>query len=138
VPNPSATLNAWWKRYALDARPGLCIIISDFLDTEGYAEGLNALGSSRLDINVLHTLSSDELDPEFAGDLRLRDVETTAMQDVSLDDAALNQYRQRLNRWTAEIADFCRRRSGKYHLTDTSDTLEKIVLRDLRREGWIV
>jgi uncharacterized protein (DUF58 family) len=138
VPNPSATLNAWWKRYALDAHPGLCIIISDFLDPEGYAEGLNALGSSRLDINVLHTLSTDELDPEFAGDLRLRDVETTAMQDVSLDDAALNQYRQRLNRWIAEIADFCRRRGGKYHLTDTSDTLEKIVLRDLRREGWIV
>src|SRR5690242_15936656 len=34
-------LNSWWKRYALDARPGLCIVISDFLDVEGYAEGLN-------------------------------------------------------------------------------------------------
>ena len=131
-------LSSWWKRYALDARPGLCIVISDFLDAEGYAEGLNALGASRLDVNVLHTLSADELDPEFAGDLRLRDIESTATQDVSLDDAALNQYRQRLNRWTGEISEFCHRRGGKYHLTDTSELLEKIVLRDLRREGWLL
>jgi uncharacterized protein (DUF58 family) len=133
----SSGLNDWWKRYALDARPGLCIILSDFLDAEGYTEGVNALGASRLDVNVLHTLSPDELDPEFAGDLRLKDIETSAMQDVSLDDAALNQYRQRLSRWMGELSDFCRRRGGKYHLVDTSDSLEKIVLRDLRREGWI-
>jgi Protein of unknown function DUF58 len=131
-------LNTWWKRYALDARPGLCIIISDFLDIGGYSEGLNALGSSRLDVNVLHTLSPEEIDPEFAGDLRLKDIETADMQDVSLDDAALSQYRQRMHQWTGEIADFCRRRGGKYHTTDTSETIEKIVLRDLRREGWIV
>jgi uncharacterized protein (DUF58 family) len=130
-------LSAWWRRYALDARPGLCIIISDFLDAEGYVEGLNALGASRLDVNVLHTLSPEELDPEFAGDLRLRDIETSATQDVSLDDAALSQYRQRLGQWTAEINDFCRRRGGKYHLADTGDSVEKIILRDLRREGWI-
>ncbi len=132
------SLNNWWRRYALDARPGLCIVISDFLDADGYAEGLNALGSSRLDVGVLHTLSPAELDPEFAGDLRLRDIETAATQDISLDDAALIQYRQRLNQWTGEIAEFCRRRGGKYHLTDTSEPVEKVVLRDLRREGWVV
>jgi hypothetical protein len=134
----NAHLNAWWRRYALDARPGLCIIISDFFDESGYSEGLNALGASRLDVNVLHTLSPEELDPEFAGDLRLRDIETNAALDVSLDDAALIQYRQRLNQWTGEIADFCRKRGGKYHLTNTSDSVEQIALRDLRREGWIV
>jgi uncharacterized protein (DUF58 family) len=131
-------LNAWWKRYALDARPGLCIIISDFFDAEGYAEGLNALGASRLDVNVLHTLSPEELDPNFIGDLRLRDIESSATQDVSLDDVALGQYHQRLKQWTGEIADFCRRRGGKYHLTNTDDGVEQIALRDLRREGWIL
>jgi uncharacterized protein (DUF58 family) len=136
--HPAVHLNAWWKRYALDVRPGLCVIISDFFDAEGYAEGLNALGSARLDLYLLHTLSPEELDPEFAGDLRLRDIETSATQDVSLDDAALIQYRQRLQQWTGSIADFCRRRGGKYHLTNTAESVEQITLRDLRREGWIV
>ena len=132
------SLNSWWKRYSMDASPGLCIIVSDFLDAEGYTEGLNALGSNRLDVYVLHTLSPEELDPEFGGDLRLRDIESSANQDVSLDDAALSQYRQRLNLWTNELSDFCRRRGGKYHLTDTSESIEKIILRDLRRASWIV
>ena len=132
------SLNNWWKRYALDARPGLCIVISDLFDSDGYADGLNALGSSRLDVNVLHTLSPEEIDPEIAGDLRLRDIESAATQDVSLDDAALSQYRQRLTAWTGEIAEFCHRRGGKYHVVDTSESLEKIVLRDLRRDGWLV
>ncbi len=131
-------LNAWLKRYALDARPGLCILISDMLDEGGYTEGFNALGNSRLDVNLLHTLSSDELDPQFAGDLRLKDVETANQQDMSLDDAVLGQYRQRLTAWSEEIAAQVRRRGGRYHLTDTSLPLEQIVLKDLRREEWLI
>jgi hypothetical protein len=139
-PNPGGrpSLNAWLKRYALDARPGLCILISDMLDEGGYAEGFNALGNSRLDVNLLHTLSPDELDPQFTGDLRLKDVETTHLQDMSLDDAVINQYRQRLVAWSEEIAANVRRRGGRYHLTDTSLSLEEIVLKDLRRAEWLI
>lgn len=131
-------LNAWLKRYALDARPGLCILISDMLDESGYTEGFNALGGSRLDVSLLHTLSPDELDPPFTGDLRLKDVETANQQDMSMDDAVLSQYRQRLAAWSEEIAANVRRRGGRYHLTDTSLPLEEIVLKDLRREEWLI
>ncbi|MFC1466125.1 MAG: DUF58 domain-containing protein [Candidatus Brachytrichaceae bacterium NZ_4S206] len=131
-------LNAWLKRYALDARPGLCILISDMLDEGGYTEGFNALGNSRLDVSLLHTLSPDELEPPFTGDLRLKDVETTNQQDMSMDDAVLSQYRQRLAAWSDEIAANIRRRGGRYHLTDTSLPLEQIVLKDLRREEWLI
>ncbi len=131
-------LNAWLKRYALDARPGLCILISDMLDEGGYTEGFNALGNSRLDVNLLHTLSADELDPQFTGDLRLKDVETANHQDMSLDDAVLSQYRQRLTVWSEAIAAQVRRRGGRYHLTDTSLPIEQIVLKDLRRAEWLV
>jgi uncharacterized protein (DUF58 family) len=131
-------LNPWLKRYALDAKPGLCILISDMLDEGGYADGLNALGGSRLDVSLLHTLSPDELDPQFVGDLRLKDIETAGLQDMSMDDVVLNQYRQRLNAWSEEIAGQVRRRGGRYHLTDTSFPIEQIMLKDLRREEWLV
>lgn len=132
------SINPWLKRYALDARPGMCILISDLLDEQGYADGLNALGSARLDVNLLHTLCPAEIDPQFVGDLKLKDIETAAMQDMSMDDVALNQYRERLQTWTAEIAIFCRKRGGKYHLTDTSLPVEQILLRDLRKEEWLI
>ena len=143
-PNRSAqgskpqTINHWLRRYALDARPGFGILISDLLDEQGYIDGLNALGSSRIDIHVVHTLCPAELDPQFVGDLKLKDVETAAFQDMSMDDVALNQYRERLDAWTTEISAFCRKRGGKYHLTDTSAPIEQILLRDLRKEEWLV
>ncbi len=135
---PTAGLNVWWKRYALDARPGICVIISDLLDAEGCTEGLNALGASRLDTRLLHTLCPAELEPELAGDVRLKDIETAATQDVSLDDATLRQYRDRLRAWTAALNDLCRKRGARYHLTNTATPIEQIMLRDLRREGWLV
>lgn len=135
---PAASLNAWWKRYALDARPGICVIISDLFDAEGCVEGLNALGASRLDARLLHTLCPAELQPEFAGDVRLKDIETGAAQDVSLDDATLRQYHDRLRAWTGALNDLCRKRGARYHLTNTAAPIEQIVLRDLRREGWLV
>lgn len=137
APRPQS-LNAWMKRYALDARPGLCLVISDMLDESGYLDGFNALGASRLDVNLLHTLSRDELDPQFVGDLRLKDIETAGLQDMSMDDVVLNQYRQRLSGWSDEIAAHVRRRGGRYHLTDTSLSIEEIVLKDLRRKEWLV
>jgi len=135
---PAMPLNDWFKRYALKAKPGLCIIISDLLDEGGYEEGLTALGSSRLDLHVLHTLCPAELDPQLIGDLKLKDIETNRTQDLSLDDAVMAQYRQRLNEWTAAITNFARRRGGRYHLTDTSLPMEQILLKDLRRETWLV
>ncbi len=135
---PASSLNAWWKRYALDAQPGICVIISDLFDAEGCVDGLNALGAGRLDVRLLHTLCPAELEPELAGDVRLKDIETAATQDVSLDDATLRQYRDRLRAWTATLNDLCRKRGARYHLTNTATPIEQILLRDLRREGWLV
>lgn len=135
---PALALNDWFKRYALKAKPGLCVIISDLLDEAGFEDGLTALGSSRLDLHLLHTLCPAELDPDLMGDLKLKDIETNRTQDLSLDEAVMTQYRQRLGEWTAGISSFGRRRGGRYHLTDTSLSMEQILLKDLRREEWLV
>jgi uncharacterized protein (DUF58 family) len=144
APEPATTtgarpgLNAWMRRYALNAKPGICIIISDLFDEESIADGIMALGSNRLDVSLLHTLCAEELDPQFVGDLRLKDVETAVVQDLSMDDAVLGQYRQRLKEWTDDIANLCRKRGARYHLANTSLSIEQIVLQDLRREGWLI
>ena len=132
-----ANLNQWLRNYALTARGGMVILISDLLDENGCEEGLNAIGG-KLDLNVLHTLGAAEIDPIIVGDLRLKDVETQAAQDVSLDQATLTRYRERVQSWSSELNAFCRKRGGRYTLIDTSTPIEQIVLRDLRREGWLV
>ena len=57
---------------------------------------------------------------------------------MSMDDGVLNQYRQRLQAWCDEAASQVRRRGGRYHLADTSLPVEHIVLKDLRKDEWLV
>jgi uncharacterized protein (DUF58 family) len=130
-------LNSWLKAYALRARPGLCIVFSDLFDDAGYNDGFNALGARGIDVNVLHVLAPDEIDPHLTGDMRLKDVETEAEQDLSIDDIVLNQYRARLKAWSDEIESHCQRRGGRYFRVDVALPLEQLVLRDLRGGGWL-
>ncbi len=130
-------LNAWLKRCARDVRPGLAILISDMLDEDGATEGIGALAGKGLAVNLLHTLCPDELTPALSGDLQLVDVETNGAQDVSLDAGVLAAYHRQLSAWRAQVAAEVQRFGGRYVLVNTSQPLEAILLRDLRREGWL-
>lgn len=132
-----ANLNQWLKNYAVTARGGMVILISDLLDEHGCEEGINAIGS-KFDLNVLHTLAAAEIDPIIAGDLRLKDIETASAQDVSLDLATIRRYKERVQSWSSELNLYCKKRGGRYLMIDTSSPIEQIVLRDLRKEGWLV
>ncbi len=131
-------INAWLRRVASQARGGWCGIVSDWLDEAGGNEGLTALGSRGLDLHLLHVLSPDEIEPRFVGDVRLRDVETDSVQDLSVDAASLQAYRQQFDAWRADVAAALRVRGGRYHFVNSAEPLEQIVLRDLRSAGWLV
>jgi len=64
-------------------------------------------------------------------------VETNGAQDVSLDAGVLAAYHRQLSAWQAQIATEVRRFGGRYISVNTSQPLEAILLRDLRREGWL-
>jgi uncharacterized protein (DUF58 family) len=136
-PNARLSLNSWLRASAQRAKPGLGVLLSDLFDEQGYAEGINALGAAGIDINVLHTLSPEELDPSLTGDVQLKDIETSGLQDLSVDDIVLGQYRQRLSEFTAAAAAQCRKTGGLYALIDVSLPVEHVVLRDLRAGGWL-
>ncbi len=129
-------LNEWLRRYASHARSGVCVLISDLLDERGYADGLNAL-ASKMELRVLQTLCPAELDPVFEGDLRLKDVETSHKQDISLYEATMNRYAKRLDEWLATIREYSRAHGVLYWMADTALPIEQTIVTDLRREGWL-
>jgi uncharacterized protein (DUF58 family) len=129
------------RDYALRARrPGLVILISDLLASGGngrspYQEGLQALLSRGNEIAILHVLSPDEISPEPGGDLRLVDVETGEEAEITPDADLLEEYKQRLNAWTAAIRAYCRSREIRYLQVSTDQPWEAFVLNTLRQEG---
>jgi uncharacterized protein (DUF58 family) len=133
-------LDLMLRQYATQAKyPGLLFVLSDCLVEGGGAEGLTALQSAGHEINLIHILSPAEVHPELAliGDLRLRDIETGATQEVSIDGGILGLYKDKFQAWQGGIENFCRRRGINYMLVTTDQPFEDLVFQYLRRRGIV-
>jgi uncharacterized protein (DUF58 family) len=118
-------------------RPGLLFLITDFFSPTGYEAGLAALGSAGYEINILHLLSPDEIEPDLAGDLRLHDVETGLAQDIGLNPSMRRLYRERLQAWRTTIERFCFSRDINYITLNTSLTFDTVISEHLRQRGFV-
>jgi uncharacterized protein (DUF58 family) len=134
----STELNGALRQLAMARlRPGLLFLISDFFAPTGYEPGLAALGQSGHEINILHLLSPDEVDPGLAGDLRLTDVETGQSQEITIDPAMRRLYRQRFAAWRDGLERHCFGRDMNYVTLETSLAFDAVILGFLRQRGLV-
>jgi uncharacterized protein (DUF58 family) len=131
-------LDLMLRQYANQSKfSGLLFVLSDCLVEGGGIEGLSALQSAGHEVNLIHILSPAEVHPELAliGDLRLKDIETGATQEVSIDGGVLDLYREKFEAWQGGIERFCRKRGINYVMVTTDQPFEDLVLHYLRRRG---
>jgi hypothetical protein len=134
----AADLNAALRRGALEARrTGLAVVVSDFLDPEGYEEGLSALVGRGFQITLVQVLAPEELNPSTYGDLKLVDSETGGIQEVTFGRFRLKQYLQTLDSYCQRLREYCRTRGVRYFRAGSDTALEDLLLRQLReQEVW--
>ncbi|MCX7044110.1 MAG: DUF58 domain-containing protein, partial [Candidatus Sumerlaeota bacterium] len=116
-------------------RPGMLILISDFLDKGGYEHALSALAARKLEICCAQVLSPEEINPPVAGDLRLRDSEDDATVEITVTDRLLKAYRHGVEGYCAGLSDYCRKRGITFLPASSADSIEDTVLRALRGAG---
>lgn len=115
---------------------GPLLLISDLLDPHWEA-ALRQVPAAGCELRLIHVLSPEELDPQLEGDFSLVDDETGAVLDLSADPASLADYRERLARWQAGLADWCRARGGLYVAVASDVAVEGVVLGLLREAGVV-
>jgi uncharacterized protein (DUF58 family) len=131
-------LNLSLRHYALHGRrPGLLFLLSDLLAPNGYEEGLSALQARGYEVGIIHLLSPDEVDPPAGGDVKLVDVESGAVAELSLDAPTREHYRRRLRQWQGEIANVCSRRHIHYVPVVTDTPWDRLVLHTLRGQQLV-
>jgi len=131
-------------RYAARSQqPGPLILVSDLLDSAPSgaaagnlpAEGLKALAARGFEVTVLHVLAPDELRPELAGDLKLRDLETGVEVEITADEGLLRRYRDGLAAWQDDLRRFCGARGMHYVPVETTLPLEELLFAWLRQQA---
>lgn len=117
-------------------RPGPLVLISDLMD-DGWREGIARLTERRYEVTLLHILSPQEVEPEFEGDLKLVDSESSADVEITADFDLLARYRARVKSWQEDWAQFCAARAINYAPIVTALPFEELVLSFLRRRGML-
>ena len=100
------------------AHRGPVVLISDLL-ASGWEQAIDLLGAVGGGV-VLHVLSPAELEPDFTGDLTLRDVESKQEVPVSVSGLAVERYRERMTRFVEEAARRSRRAGMDYLLVEAA------------------
>jgi len=137
-PAGAADLTAVAKRVALQARrSGIVIVISDFLLPDGYEAGLKTLLARGYEITAIQILDRHELEPDVVGDLKLVDVETGVMREVSVSDALLKTYKRNVDNYCAGLRAFCLRYGMNYLLVANDTPVDVVVTRLLRGTGIV-
>jgi uncharacterized protein (DUF58 family) len=134
-------LNTVLTTYARQMRgSGMTVVVSDLFSPSGYQQGIDALLGRGQDVLLVHVLAPDELQPppDLIGEWRLVDTEPVATVEASITPGVLRAYRRLLGTFTAEVADFCRRRGVTYLQVRSDTKVADVVLRTFRSLGVVV
>lgn len=105
-------------------RPGLLVVLSDFLDPGPVAEELTRLRAQGHALALVQVLSRMELEPDFEGDLALVDAETEEELSVTLDASAVEAYLARLTGLVEELRATSSRLDARYVRVVSDEPLE--------------
>lgn len=105
-------------------RPGLLVVLSDFLDPGDVSVELSRLRAQGHSLALVQVLSRMELEPDFEGDLALVDSETGAELSVTMDASAVDAYLARMNTLAEELRAVARRLGARFVRVVTDEPLE--------------
>ncbi len=119
------------------SRPGLCVVVSDFLDDGGFEAPLNLLRFHKFEPVAIQILAREEVDPPLGGDWRYIDSETGAAIDLALGGRAVKLYKQRLAAYTTALDTFCRARDITCLRATADQDFAELVLKYFREAALI-
>jgi uncharacterized protein (DUF58 family) len=116
---------------------GLAVVISDFLDPNGFEPGLKILRSMGHDVFVVHVASQHDRDPGGYGELRFVDAETGDVRDVDVTPALAAAYRQHWESHADELESFCGRLDLGYVRADAEAPFDQVILQAFRKGRFL-
>lgn len=121
-------VNAWPK-------PGLLLIVSDFLDDEDVIKPLQYLSDFGHELLLIQLWTSFDREPSHDGEVRLIDAESNLDLDITLNAEMQRKYTEAFDRHSAQLEDLALRSGGRYAGIQTTVPLEEAIFQALDWSG---
>lgn len=118
-------------------RPGVCVLISDFLVADGYKKALDLLRWSKNDVFCIQVLSPEELQCDLLGDIEFECTESKTTKKVTISPNEAAQYVKLITEWNDTLKKECARSGIGLIQTTTETPFEEIIQKILRRGGLV-
>ena len=110
---------------------GVAVLVSDLL-SEDATEAVGLLAERGHELSVIHVLDSNFMQPNFAEEVELVDVEGGANLELFGGPGLNASFKDTVAEWINEMQTFCSRRNVRYITIDSGWPLEDVLLRRLR------
>ena len=122
------------KTFASRPRPaGLVVLISDFLDPEGFEKALKILRTRGHDVAAVHIASALDRDPAAFGEVRFVDAETGDARELDVTPRLAAAHARAWDAHAEQLARFCARYGIKYVRADVGRPIEDLMLKGFRQ-----
>lgn len=118
-------------------RPGICFILSDFMDATDFRRRMTLLAQVGFELNLVQVMAPEELNPQLTGDLMLIDSESGGECEVTVDPRTTAAYHRALARLTTDLQAFCRGNGFGYVMLTTDKPFEDLLVKNLIECGMI-
>jgi len=116
---------------------GLVVVLSDFLDREGYEETVRLLHHHRFELLAIRVNDREELHPSVLGDVEMTDSETGEVAVVQVTPDTIAAYQARLAAHYAELERLCKLLRRGYITAVNDQPFEQLILDVFRRGGFL-
>lgn len=118
-------------------RPGVCVLVSDFLVPDGYSEALKLLQWGRHDVFCIQTLNPSEIHCDWKGDVELECVESGARRKVTITPSEATRYERLFADWNRDLKQECARRGIGFVQAFSDVPFDRVVEVILRKGGLV-
>ena len=124
--------------------PCAVVILSDFLDPNGYEQGFKLITGRGFSLAAVHLMSPEEIDPQVylentptGGDWLVEDAETGETRAITMNPETLSQYQNQQQTFCDILQRFCTDQGVGYAHLKSDMPIEPFILQELHRTGFI-
>jgi uncharacterized protein (DUF58 family) len=123
--------------FSTKRRRGLVVVVSDFLDENGFGRAFDLLRYFRQDVFAVQVLGRGEGRPDLPDEVQVMDIEDRGTQRLRVTPGLLDAYERKFREHSEDIQHYCTKYGWGFIQTTTDVPFEDLILQIFRQGRFL-